>query len=99
MSLTVAEKRVTKKELQRNLILSGLSEEQVARDLKTSPKTIQNILQLKVTHIEDPWILKSYLEEQILDQQKNPLPFTALKGDYHQYWFLDSRRIERRRLG
>lgn len=98
MSLTVAEKRVTKKELQRNLILSGLSEEQVARDLKTSPKTIQNILQLKVTHIEDPWILKSYLEEQILGQQKNPLPFTALKGDYHQYWFLDSRRIEQRRL-
>ncbi|MGC6767935.1 DUF2316 family protein [Enterococcus sp. LJL128] len=99
MSLTSNQMLQTQEEFQKNLVLSGLSLSEIARDLKTSISVIENTLQLQTTRIEDPWVLKNYLEEQIIAQNKQPIPFTALVGNYQQYWFLNSKRIKNKRIG
>lgn len=99
MSLNPQEVQATKKEFQQNLALSGLSIEQIAADLKTTPIVIQQLLVLQARHIEDPWVLKNYLEAQIRAQGQQPIPFSALSGDYHRYWFLNTQRIDQQKIG
>lgn len=98
MSLTPQEMQRTKEEFKENVERTGLSLGQIAADLTTTPQTIENILTLDVNHIEDPWILKNYLEETLKKQGKAAVPFTALTGDHHGYWFLNSRRIDKKKL-
>ena len=98
MSLTPQEMQRTKEEFKENVERTGLSLEQIAADLHTTPQTIKNILTLDVSHIEDPWILKNYLEETLKIKGKAAVPFTALTGDHHRYWFLNSRRIDKKKL-
>ena len=98
MSLTYEQQQNTKKELKENLLLTGLTLEKVASDLETTTSYIEDLLNLKSKHIEDPWILKEYLEKTLKEQGKVSIPFTALKGDYHDYWFLNSRRIDKGKL-
>ncbi|MFD1393799.1 DUF2316 family protein [Lacticaseibacillus jixianensis] len=95
MSLTLSQQRATKEEFKQNLALSGLDIQTIAAALGTSKPMIEADLQLRPARLEDPWILRNYLIEQIQTQGKQPVPFTALKGDYHQYWFLDGERIDR----
>ncbi|MFD1899591.1 DUF2316 family protein [Enterococcus termitis] len=76
-----------------------MSISEIANDLHTTVITIENTLALNVYHIEDPWIVKNYLEEKIIAQGKEPVPFTALIGDYHHHWFLNTKRIDQRKLG
>lgn len=94
MSLTKEQIKNTQEEFQKNIELSGLSLTQIACDLQTDVCTIEKIIQLNTSSIENPWILKNYLNDKIRNLNKTPIPFSALIGDYHDYWFLDSKKIE-----
>ena len=61
MSLTLTQRNNTKKELQQNLALTGLSKEQVASDLNISVTKLDEILNLQVNSINNPWIVRNYL--------------------------------------
>ncbi|EUJ23039.1 hypothetical protein PGRAN_10148 [Listeria grandensis FSL F6-0971] len=98
MSLTHQQVTDTINQFQQNLILSELTTEQIASNFQTSTEKIDRILHLKQKSMEDPWILKAFLEQHILKSGKTPVEFSALKGDYHQYWFLQTKKIENMQL-
>ncbi|MFW3497775.1 DUF2316 family protein [Aerococcus viridans] len=85
MSLTYSQQKATISEFQDALMRSNLTIQEIAGDFKTSQKRIEAILNLQPLGIEEPWILKEYLNEKITDQSNSPVQFTALRGDYHQY--------------
>ncbi|MHC5248613.1 DUF2316 family protein [Enterococcus sp. LJL90] len=93
MSLNPLERRRTKKEFVENIKLTGLSESEIAADLQISVTTLQSLLMLKPKAIEDVWILRNYLLEKVRAQGKTPVPFTALKGNPEDYWFIDSQKV------
>lgn len=99
MSLNQQQTINTKNEFQENFERSGLSLEQIAADLNTTPDVIADTLALNVSRIEDPWVLKNYLEDALQQQGIAGIPFTALVGDYHRHWFLNSRRIDKKKIG
>ncbi|MBC2189335.1 DUF2316 family protein [Listeria booriae] len=98
MSLTQQQVTATIREFQQNLAISEWSVDQIAAELQTSSEKINRILHLEQQSIEDPWILKEFLEQQINKSGKTAVPFTALKGDYHQYWFLKAKKIDKMQL-
>lgn len=98
MSLTKQQQINTLNEFQENFALLGSSTQEIADELRTSPEKVEAILLLQPATLEEPWILKNYLIEKLIEQGKTPIPFSALIGDYHDYWFLDTRKIEKRIL-
>lgn len=98
MSLTIKEQEATIAEFQEALARSKMSIQDLAKYFNTSPANIKGILNLHTNRIEEPWILKEFLNGKIISQGKNPVKFSALRGDYHQYWFLDSKIIEKGQL-
>lgn len=95
MSLTISEEQATRKELQANFKLSGLTVDQVAADLQTTPDYVDAVLELRVSRIEDPWILRNYLNAAIQAQQQQPIPYSRLNGSPLRHWFLNQGRIRR----
>ncbi|MCT4488321.1 DUF2316 family protein [Levilactobacillus parabrevis] len=98
MSLTAMEKRATKRELQENFELSGLSVAQAAADLQTTPTYLQRVLDLNVRHIEDPWIVRNYLNQVLRQQHQTPIAYSRLIGSPAEYWFLNEARVTRGQL-
>lgn len=98
MSLTAAQEDATRQELATNLSRSGLTTADLAKALGTTSTIIEQTMQLNARHIEDPWIIVTYLQQYMQAHQIDSVPYTALKGDYHQYWFLNARRIEKGRI-
>ncbi|MDD9138771.1 DUF2316 family protein [Fructobacillus sp. CRL 2054] len=94
MSLNPTERVNTIRELNENFQLLGWPIERVAEALKTSPQHLEDVLQLKTSFIEEPWILKIFLEKELLSEGKKPIAFSKLTGDPSQYWFLEQSRIE-----
>lgn len=88
----------TRYELQSNLKLTGFTKEQVAKDLNISLTKLDNLLNLNQESLNDPWILRNYLLEKVKASGQIPVPFTALKGDWHQYWFLNSTVIDNQQM-
>ncbi|MEG0373334.1 MAG: DUF2316 family protein [Enterococcus sp.] len=99
MSLNQQQMINTKNEFHKNFERSGLSLEQIAADLNTTADVIADTLALNVSRIEDPWVLKNYLEAVLEQLGITSVPFTALVGDYHRHWFLNSRRIDKKKIG
>ncbi|RRK11206.1 DUF2316 family protein [Lactiplantibacillus garii] len=99
MSLTKTEQVSTQQELRANYELSGLTLDQVADDLQTTPTHVEDVMELNVLHIEEPWILRNYLNTQIQEQGERPLPYTRLTGAPSEYWFLNQQRIQKGVLG
>jgi hypothetical protein len=95
MSLTRTQQQATIAEFKQNLQLSGLTTTAIAHDLHTNTDTIEALIQLHTQAIENPWILRNYLLKQVSAAGKQPVAFTALVGDYHSYWFLNAKKIER----
>lgn len=95
MSLTEQETSETKAELQANFKLSGLTYEQAAVDLATTPEHIEAVLNLQVSRIEDPWILLRYLDRQLKAKGQTPVPYSRLNGSPMRHWFLNQGRIRR----
>lgn len=85
-------------EFQENFKRSGLTKAQVATDLHISPVKLDHLMHLTQQSLSDPWILRNYLIEKVQANQQQPVPFTALVGDWHQYWFLDTAAIDQRRM-
>lgn len=98
MSLTKEQRESTVRELHQNLALSDLTLDQIAEDLGTTPEMIEEISNLRVDSMEQPWILRNYLLKKIIAVGKEPISFTALVGDYHDYWFLDTKVIDEGRI-
>ena len=98
MSLTKEQLKATEKELRENLEKSGLSIEQVAADLETTPSYIERLLRVKPRRYEDTWIMKNYLMEKVVEQGKTPTPFTALAVDHKLVWFLDAGYIDGKKI-
>ena len=98
MSLTAKQMDDTRRELRENLEKSGVSVEQTAKDLATTPDYIRQLLRLEPRRYEDTWILKNYLIEKVREAGKTPTAFTALGGDYRIIWFLDSDYIDGKRI-
>ena len=97
MSLTYEQQIATKKELRQALALAGLSLEQVAEELGTSIQKVSQTLELNCA-IENPWVLKEFLADKARELGKEPVEFTALRGDYRDYWFLNRKTIEKRKM-
>lgn len=98
MSLNPLQIQHTKKELRKNFELTGLSKSEIASDLKISEVKLEKIFNLKQRRLEDPWILRNYLLEKVEETGQQPVPFTALAGDWHRHWFLDSNLIDQRQM-
>ncbi len=88
----------TKDELQANFELTGLTAEQVAADLHISLTKLDHLMTLTQQSLNDPWILRNYLIEQVEATGQQPVPFTALRGDWHRHWFLNARAIDNRQM-
>lgn len=98
MSLTKKQEDDTRKELKENLDKSGVTIEQTAADLGTTPEYIEQLLRLEPRKLEDTWILKNYLLGKVEEAGKTPTKFTALGGNHRVIWFLDSRYIDGKRI-
>ena len=98
MSLTKQQLQDTERELRDNLDKSGLSVEQAAADLATTPEYIEQLLRLEPRRYEDTWILKNYLCDKVREAGKTPTAFTALGGDYRYIWFLNAGYIDGKKI-
>jgi len=79
MALSTDELGRTRSELRANLILTDLTNAQVATDLDWSPERL--VAALQATTASDPvdvWQLRDYLELAIRDAGRSPVPFTVL---------------------
>ena len=95
MSLSIEQKEATKVELKENLERSGLEIRQIAKDLQTSERYIGELLELRPKRYEDTWILRNYLFDAVQKIGKEPMPFSVLKADPHEIWFLDANYIDK----
>ena len=98
MSLSAKQKDDTRRELRENLDKAGVKIYDVATDLGTTQEYIMQLLRLEPKRLEDTWILKNYLIDKVRKAGKTPTAFTALGGDYHVIWFLDSEYIDGRKI-
>lgn len=98
MSLTRQQEIATRDELKRNFELANIPLNQIASDLDSTPEHVQDVLELDADRIEEPWILKAYLDEKIITNGGQPLPYSALVGDPKRYWFLNNRFIRKGKL-
>lgn len=98
MSLNPEQMAATRRELQANFELTGLTKAQVAAALHISETKLDHLFTLTQQSLNDPWILRNYLLDQVKAQGKTPVPFTALSGDWHRHWFLDAAAIDQRRM-
>lgn len=94
MSLTSEQKTNTIREFQDNMNLLGLDTQTIADHFGVSRNTIERIITLRSGILEYPWIVRGYLLDTAKAQGTEPIPFTALRGDPHDYWFLDDRIID-----
>ena len=94
MSLSAKQIDDTRRELRENLDKAGVKIQEVATDLGTTQEYIMQLLRLEPKRLEDTWILKNYLIDKVRKAGKTPTAFTALGGDYHVIWFLDSDYID-----
>ena len=93
MTLTDAQIETTSSEMKSNFEKSGLTTDEIARDLKTTPEYIEELLNLNPKRIEDPWILRNYLIDVLNEKSIEITPFTVLVGNSERVWFLDSNYI------
>ena len=98
MSLTIIERRNTKKELAANFNLAGVTLEQAAQDLATTPEQVEAVWHGQVDQLEEPWSLRNSLTTQLAAQGKTPLPYSRLQGDPAEHWFLNTDLIAKGRV-
>ena len=98
MSLTAKQQDDTRAELRANFEKADVTIEQIADDLGTTTSYIEQLFRLEPRRYEDTWILKNYLIEKVRQAGNTPTKFTALGGNYHVIWFLDSKYIDGRQI-
>ena len=55
---------------------------------------MEQIITLKSGVLEYPWIIRAYLLSRAETQGVELTPFMALRGNPHDYWFLDGDSID-----
>lgn len=87
MSLNARQIEQTRIELLQNYELLGFSLETIAQDLGFRDDDFNKALELVPHHNPtNVWKLRDYLEKKILEQGKQPVPFTVLtKNIYYPY--------------
>ena len=90
MSLSNEQLEITSREMKSNFKKSGLTLEEIAEDLKTTPEYVEDLLNLNPKRIEDPWILRNYLIRVLNEKSIEITPFTVLAVESEKVWFLDS---------
>ena len=98
MSLTPKQEEDTRRELRENFDKAGVKIQEVAADLGTTEAYIEQLMRLEPRRLEDTWILKNYLLEKVKEAGQTPTKFTALGGNYHFIWFLNSKYIDGKKL-
>ena len=98
MSLSEAQRRATKAELQEAFERSGKTEDEACAELGCSPAALRCVMDLNADALEDAWILRDYFADAAHGRGVEPVRFSALAGDPADYWFLDADRIHRRDL-
>lgn len=98
MSLTADQIHATIAEFAENMRRVGASDEELADELGCSPAYVRALARLDARRIDDPWILRNLLIRLADERGVELVPFSALSGDYHRYWFLDGAYIDRGRL-
>ena len=94
MSLTAKQEEDTRRELRDNWEKAGVSIKQIASDLGTTEDYIEQLFRLEPRRYEDTWILKNYLIDKVREAGNKPTKFTALGGNHHIIWFLNSSYID-----
>ena len=64
-------------------------------DWGVSGSRVEQIITLKSGVLEYPWIIRAYLLSRSETQGVELTPFMALRGNPHDYWFLDGDFIDR----
>ena len=65
------------------------------KDFGVSGSRVEQIITLKSGVLEYPWIIRAYLLSRAETQGVELTPFMALRGNPHDYWFLDGDSIDR----
>lgn len=99
MSLSPAQLEATRQELRSNFDKSGLTIEQIAEELDTTTHYIERLFALEPLRYEDTWILRNVLIRAVEERGEQPVAFSALKGDWHNIWFLNADYIDNGRIG
>ncbi|MBT1166870.1 DUF2316 family protein [Bifidobacterium simiarum] len=94
MSLTTAQRAATIREFRENMRRLGLDADDIGRAFHVPGTVIETIVNLESGVLEYPWIIRGYLLDRAAEQDVELTPFTALRGDPHDYWFLDGRVID-----
>lgn len=89
--LTKEETAATRQELQENFTRLSRTKEAVARDLEISLENLEAVLAMKRPNPAHVWMLREYLEEQLLVEGKTVYPFTKLADPSVNHWYSYSR--------
>lgn len=95
MSLNSEQRAATIREFQENMSRLGLTAERIGKDFGVSGSRVEQIITLKSGVLEYPWIIRAYLLSRAETQGVELTPFMALRGNPHDYWFLDGDFIDR----
>ena len=95
MSLNSEQRAATIREFQENMSRLGLTAERIGKDFGVSGSSVEQIITLKSGVLEYPWIIRAYLLSRSETQGVELTPFMALRGNPHDYWFLDGDFIDR----
>lgn len=99
MSLTREQQEDTIRELAENMRRLGVTTQNLASALGSTPDYVEKVVHLHARNLEDPWVVRNWLLDLAHRRGIEPVPFTALAGDHHDYWFLDGAYIDRGRIG
>lgn len=95
MSLNSEQRAATIREFQETMSRLGLPAERIGKDFGVSGSRVEQIITLKLGVLEYPWIIRAYLLSRAETQGVELTPFMALRGNPHDYWFLDGDFIDR----
>ena len=93
MSLNSEQRAATIREFQENMSRLGLTAERRQGFWRQRQQSGANHHQSGV--LEYPWIIRAYLLSRAETQGVELTPFMALRGNPHDYWFLDGDSIDR----
>lgn len=94
MSLNSEQRAATIREFQENMSRLGLTAER-RQGFWRHGSRVEQIITLKSGVLEYPWIIRAYLLSRSETQGVELTPFMALRGNPHDYWFLDGDFIDR----
>lgn len=78
MSLNRIERGATRDELNANLVLSGLTPDDIATALQWNPIRTEAALSVSGTEPRDDWLVRDYLEVSITAAGHAPVPYSSL---------------------